>query len=185
MTTLVTTAGSASANSYASLAESNTYHETVRPDDEITWLEQAETTRERLLIMSSRLIDQHWEFIGYKKDNTQALQWPRQTVLQDGRWANATSFTYLDNDTIPQFLKDATAELARILVDIDTTADPDGAGFKQIAMAGMAVTFNERDRASQGVMRTSVYSFLRKYGSYRPSLNSSSPGVGFAKVIRQ
>ena len=115
MTTLVNTAGSASANSYASLAESNTYHETVRPDDEITWLEQAETTRERLLIMSTRLIDQHWEFIGYKTANTQALQWPRQTVLQDGRWANSTSLKYLDNDAIPQFLKDATSELARIL----------------------------------------------------------------------
>lgn len=185
MTTLVNTAGSASANSYASLAESNSYHETVRPDDEITWLEQAETTRERFLIMSTRLIDQHWEFIGYKTNNTQALLWPRNNVLIDGRWANEASYKYFDNDAIPQFLKDATSELARILVDTDVLADPDGAGFRQIAMAGMAVTFNEHDRASQGVIRTSVYSFLRKYGTYRPSLNSSAQGVGFARVIRQ
>jgi hypothetical protein len=184
MTTLVSTAGSETANSYATLAEANLYMETVRPADETVWLQEAESTRERLLIMSSRLIDQHWQFIGLKKDTDQALQFPRSNVPKDGRWSNDGTLDYLADDTIPQFLKDATGELARVLIETDTTGDPDGAGFKQIAMAGMAVTFDSSDRISQGVFRTSVYSFLRKYGYYKPSLNSSSAGIAQTRVIR-
>ena len=184
MTTLVSTAGSETANSYATLAEANLFHQTVRPADETVWLQEAESTRERLLIMSTRLIDQHWQFIGLKKDADQALQWPRSTVPTDGRWSNDATLNYLADNTIPQFLKDATGELARVLIETDTTGDPDGAGFKQIAMAGMAVTFDASDRISQGVIRSSVYSFLRKYGYYKPSLNSSSGQIGIARVIR-
>tara|TARA_R110002020_G_scaffold21484_3_gene72984 strand:+ start:558 stop:1112 length:555 start_codon:yes stop_codon:yes gene_type:complete len=184
MATLVSTAKSASANSYATLAESNIYMQTVRSDQEKVWLKITESTRERYLIMSTRLIDQHYDFIGYKTTTDQALQWPRQNSPKDGKWAKGFGLDYLDQDTIPSFLKDATAELARILVDTDVTADPDGAGMKQIAMGGMAMTFNEKDRISQGVIRSSVYSFLRKYGSYKPSLNAGAASITMARVSR-
>lgn len=184
MATLISTAKSASANSYATLAEANTYMQTVRTDQEKVWLKQAEPTRERYLMMATRLIDQHYDFIGIKTTTEQALQFPRQSVPTDGKWARAYSLSFLDRDTIPTFLKDATAELARILVETDVTADPDGAGMKQVAMGGMAMTFNEKDRISQGVIRSSVYSFLRKYGNYKPSLNAGAASITMARVSR-
>ena len=78
MATLNATAKSATANSYLTLAEANTYMETVRPEDEQTWLKQSEPTRERLLMLATRTIDDHFLFIGSKTaSGTQALQWPR------------------------------------------------------------------------------------------------------------
>ena len=184
MATLVATAKATNANSYCTLAEANTFMETVRPEDETIWLQRAEATRERLLIMSTRLIDQHWIFMGFKSDVDQALLWPRTSVLVDGKFSVAGDGKNLDADTIPSAVKNATAELARILVGTDVTADPDLAGFKQVAVAGMAITTDSKDRYSQGVMRSSVYSFLRKYGSYKPGINSGGAALSVAKVSR-
>jgi hypothetical protein len=172
MATLVATAKGTTSNSYATLSEANTYMETVRSDDEKTWLKQTDSTRERLLILATRLIDDHWIFLGTKTGTDQSLQWPRNSVAVDGKFAAAATLTYLDSDIIPSWLQNATAELARICVDTDPTADPDGAGLRQVGMSGLVVTFNEKDRMASGVMKTPVYGIIRKYGTYKPSLNS-------------
>lgn len=172
MATLVATAKGTTSNSYATLSEANAYMETVRPDDEKIWLKQTDSTRERLLILATRLIDDYWIFLGTKTDTDQSLQWPRNTVPTDGKWAIAGAITYLDSDTIPSWLQNATTELARICIDTDPTADPDGVGLRQVGMSGLVVTFNEKDRMAAGVMKTPVYGVIRKYGTYKPSLNS-------------
>tara|TARA_R100000231_G_scaffold29723_1_gene26316 strand:- start:10 stop:561 length:552 start_codon:yes stop_codon:yes gene_type:complete len=183
MATLNATAKSASANSYLTLAEANTYMETVRPENEQTWLKQSEPTRERLLMLATRAINDHFKFIGYKTDSDQALQWPRQAVSVDGKWSkNVTK--YFDNDTVPAVVKNATAELARHMVDTDKFAEPDGAGIKQLAVGGINLTFNETDRDAKGVIPSHVYSMLRKYGEYYPSLNSKMTRIQTAQVIR-
>jgi|TARA_Y100000310_G_scaffold218384_1_gene219653 hypothetical protein len=183
MATLIATAKSSTANSYCTLLEANSYHEKVRPDDEKIWLKQAETTRERLLMLATRIIDDHFDFLNYKTDTTQALSWPRQSVPVDGKWSKEGSITLLDPDTIPTFLINATSELARILIETDVNASAGGAGLSSVTMGSMSVSFNETDRMSEGVIRTSVYSLLRKYGSYKPSLNSGQ-FITSARVTR-
>ncbi len=184
MATLNATAKSASANSYLTLAEANTYMETVRPVDEQTWLKQSEPTRERLLMLATRTIDDHFKFIGSKSaTSTQALQWPRSGVPRDGKWSG-NYYSNFDQDEIPQVIKNATAELARHMVDSDKFAEPDGSGIKQLAVGGINLTFNEDDRQAKGVIPSHVYSMLRKYGKYYANLNSNMTTIQTAQVIR-
>tara|TARA_R100001463_G_scaffold114400_1_gene169630 strand:- start:19 stop:573 length:555 start_codon:yes stop_codon:yes gene_type:complete len=184
MATINSTPKSASANSYLTLAEANTYMETVRPENEQTWLKQSEPTRERLLMLATRTIDDHFQFLGRKSDSTnQALQWPRSGVSKDGKWTKA-HYDNFDQDTVPAVIKNATAELARHMVDSDKFAEPDGAGIKQLAVGGINLTFNEDDRQAKGVIPSHVYSMLRKYGKYYPNLNSEINTVQMAKVTR-
>lgn len=184
MATLNSTPKSATANSYLTLAEANTYMETVRPENEQTWLKQSEPTRERLLMLATRAIDDHFLFIGAKtSSSTQTLQWPRSGVPVDGKWSRRY-YDNFDQETVPAVVKNATAELARHMVDNDKFAEPDGAGIKQLAVGGINLTFNEDDRQAKGVIPSHVYSMLRKYGKYYPNLNSELNTLQMAKVIR-
>jgi len=181
--TLITTPGATNSNSYATVAEANTYHDSVREEADLVWSALHDGKKARLLVMATRLIDEHFVFLGHEKNNDQALAWPRTGVLKDGKYATGLVDT-VDNDTIPQFVKDATAEFARILSAEDTTADDDTAGFKQIMVQGISLTMDQSSRVSKGVIRSSVYSILRKYGDYIAPLNAGSGGIGQNRTVR-
>ena len=181
--TLITTPKATNANSYATVAEANTYHNTIREEADLVWSALHDGKKARLLAMATRLIDEHFIFLGFKSENDQSLQWPRSGVLVDGKYAQGV-LDHLDRDTIPQFVKDATSEFARILSAEDTTADDDTAGFKQIMVQGISLTMDQSSRISKGVIRSSVYSTLRKYGDYIPSLNAGSGGIGQNRTVR-
>jgi hypothetical protein len=181
--TLIATPKATNANSYATVAEADTYHDSIREQADLVWSALHTGKKERLLVQATRLIDEHFVFLGYKSDSNQALHWPRAGVVKDGKYAHST-FQNLDEDTIPQFIKDATAEFARILSAEDTTADDDTAGFKQIMVQGISLTMDQSSRVSKGVIRSSVYSILRKYGDYIPPLNAGSGGIGQNRTVR-
>lgn len=181
--TLITTPKATNANSYATVAEANSYHDTIREQADLVWTALTTGKKERLLAMATRLIDEHFVFLGHKTENDQALQWPRTGVLVDGKYAMGLIDT-IDNQTIPDFVKNATSEFARILSAEDTTADDDTAGFKQIMVQGISLTMDQSSRISKGVIRSSVFSILRKYGDYVPSLNAGSGGIGQQKIVR-
>ena len=181
--TLVTTAGATNANSYATVAEADAYHDSIREQADLLWTALHTAKKERLLVQATRLIDEHFIFLGFKTNSNQNLQWPRSGVLKDGKYAQGVIDT-VDQTTVPQFVKDATAEFARILNAEDTTADDDTAGFKQIMVQGISLTMDQSTRISKGVIRSSVYSILRKYGDYIPPLNAGSSGIGQSRVVR-
>lgn len=181
--TLITTAGATNSNSYATVSEANTYHDSIREEADQVWSALHDGKKERLLVMATRLIDEHFVFLGYKRNSNQALHWPRSGVVKDGKYAYGT-FENLDETTIPQFVKDATSEFARLLSAEDTTADDDTAGFKQLMVQGISLTMDQSSRLSKGVIRSSVYSILRKYGDYIPSLNAGSGGIGQNRLVR-
>lgn len=181
--TLITTPAATNANSYATVAEADTYHDSIREQADLVWSALHTEKKKRLLVQATRLIDEHFVFLGHEKDSNQALAWPRTGVLKDGKYASGLVDT-IDNDTIPQFVKDATAEFARILSAEDTTADDDTAGFKQIMVQGISLTMDQSSRISKGVIRSSVYSILRKYGDYIAPLNSGSGGIGQNRTVR-
>ena len=182
MATLIATAKATNANSYATLTESNSYMETVRPSDEVTWLKESEPTRERLLMLATRIIDNHFVFIGIKKDTSQSLQWPRSNVPVDGFFAGYVRS--LDSETVPQFVKDATSQLALELVSKDVLSSADGEGLESVSVGDINVNFDKEDRNSTGAIPNSVYSILRKYGYYKPSLNSTNTSINQVKVVR-
>ena len=103
------TAGAATANSYASVAEADAYL-AVRGDTS-TWTALTPGEKESKLQWSAIYIDT-LTFKGTRSTSTQALQWPRIGVWdRDG----------FEVDGIPQALKNAQAEMAFQLIANDWT----------------------------------------------------------------
>ena len=81
---LDTTVGGASAESYASVLEADTYHSNR---GNIAWTALATPAKEQALRKATDYLTQiyreRWK--GYRVDNTQALDWPRLNVgINDG-----------------------------------------------------------------------------------------------------
>ena len=114
MATLITTPGAANANSYATVEEALAYHEGRLYSE--PW-ENAENP-EAALIFAARLLDGSFIWTGQATFETQALTWPRIGML------NRNGFL-IPSTTIPNELKNAQAEWARLLTVADLAADDD------------------------------------------------------------
>ena len=153
--TLIATAGATNANTYPTLAEAETYFESRIAI--AAWAAATDPNKNISLSMATRLIDQQVLFRGWMYDSDQSLQWPRRGVM--GRTGN-----YLTDNTIPQFLKDATSEYAALLLTEDRTIESGTKGYDRISVAdAIYVRFDKYDRKK--VMPPSVWSFLKFYGS--------------------
>jgi hypothetical protein len=105
--------GLSNSNSFATVAEGDGYHDGhLYPS---TWTGAATATKEAALVMATRLLDRKTKWPGSKVKSTQALAWPREDVECDGFEIPA--------NLVPQPVKDATAELARLLIGEDLTAE--------------------------------------------------------------
>lgn len=105
---IVATVGSATANSFITLAEAATYMESRL--NASTWETDASTdTKNRALVEATRWLSAlNW--LGARVDDVQALSWPRAWAHNpDQTWA---AWSYYDTTEIPTRVKDATAELA-------------------------------------------------------------------------
>ena len=151
---LTATAKSATANSYCTVAEGNTYHLEHLYDTD--WQGAADITKTAALVWATRLLDEQIIWDGAQTTETQALRWPRGAILdQDGN--------EFDEDTIPQFLKNATAEYARYLIGANRTAEADTKGIRSVKAGELEVIFDKYDRT--GVIPPSVFSMIKAYGT--------------------
>lgn len=140
--TLVSTSGSASANSYVTLAEFTAYCERrlnvtafddAEPDDKV-----------RALLMAARRLDQE-QWLGSRASTTQALAWPRSGAPK----RDADSWgTYYSTTEIPQAIKDAQCELALSLLDGFDDGEEDA--IDSFSADGVSVKFR-RDRPAGGL----------------------------------
>ncbi len=138
MPTLDATVGGASANSYASVADADTYF--TERLQATGWTGEDTDDKERALIMATRRIDQE-QFQGAKNSSGQALKWPRVAATDDDGEEYGTS-------TIATPVLHATYELAlRLLNDdddsVDTFADT---GLEEFTMARAGPLDVERNR---------------------------------------
>ena len=119
---IVSTAGSATANSYISLADANAIVEGLVPDDDVVAWEAGSTSddyRNRALYTACQRIDRE-RFLGAKATDTQALQWPRTGVRKPDTYVKtyATGFTFritadfFTDTEIPEQIKKAQVVLA-------------------------------------------------------------------------
>ena len=118
--TIVATVGSATANSYATLAEANSFVEGLtQSDDVVAWGNSTDDEKNRALFSSTRRIDRE-KFLGAKVSDTQARQWPRSGVRVPDQYTNLYGLSfpnrimadYYTDTEIPQEVKDAQIELA-------------------------------------------------------------------------
>ena len=132
--------GMANANSYASVADGDTYHEGHLYAT--AWTGAATASKEAALVMATRVIDAMFRFNGFKRMTGQALQWPRRECRDPDAQSGIVPGLllirgpWLDETKVPAVVVAATCEMARELLTGDRTGDPDGVGMVQIGLSG-------------------------------------------------
>ena len=142
--------GMADANSYASAADGDAYHDGHLYAS--AWTAATAANKEKALVMASRLIDAEYQFNGFKASGGQALQWPRISCPDPD--VNATELVgilwragnYVDSNIVPKAVVDATCELARELLVADRTAAPPGEGLKYENVGTTQTGYDKTDR---------------------------------------
>ena len=152
---VVTTAGSNDANSYASLADGNAYHE-GHPQGEV-WTAATEDARKRGLVTATRQMDAWFEWDGYVTFSEQVLLFPRTGVV--GR----TGYL-LNSETIPSVIRDATIELARSRLSDAGPAD-DADNIARLKAGPVDITF--RDEVATFVIPDAVLILVKHIGTPR------------------
>ena len=160
--TLIVEDGSAKtdANSYASRAEGNTYHEGHVAAS--AWTAATDAQKEAALVMATRAIDALYRFEGWKLTTTQALQWPR-TECPDVERSDGED--YLADDAVPACVRDAACELARHFLTEDRTGDAEGIGLRSLTIED-AVRMVFDPLRPKPVVPQFVQAMLGRVGSY-------------------
>lgn len=158
---LVETSGASNANSYASLAEADDYHDGIPATNTIDWTGATDENKEDALMWATRLLDSWVTWHGIKADTAktdgipdQRLEWPRENV-------QGPNGEDLDSDLIPQFLKEAAAEFARQLLIKDLTKEP-LRGFNRIRAGDITIDFDTV--RSKRVLLKSVRALIWRHG---------------------
>jgi hypothetical protein len=153
--TIDTTISGASANSYCSIADADSYHETH--PYATTWENADSDQKCRALQTATRLLDQWYEWQGIVADSAQRLLWPRIGVTGP--------HGYLEpSDAIPERIEQATAELARQLLDADRTVDSDLEAQGITALKAGSVELSFSGMAKTHVIPNAVAAFVGVYG---------------------
>lgn len=149
------TVGGANSNSYATIAEIDDFVLSNPHDD--TWTEVSAADKIAYAIMACRVMNEQMDWYGWVAAETQALDFPR------GGLYDKDGYTIADS-VIPTDIKNGQAELARLLVSADRTADADTKGFKGFKVGPINVFVDKFDRARAKILATSVYNILQWYG---------------------
>lgn len=168
---LVTDPSLAGFNGYCTVAEVTDY-ETSKGGT--TYAAKTTAQKEALIIWATRQMDVlQWK--GWKTDPAQNHEWPRSGVWRDGStydWSYSDSLLIpnmqFDATTIPQFLKDATADLVLQLNVSDTTAATGTEGYKRIKVSEIELEIEAKDRPSwfQESTRSLCWRYLRNSSKY-------------------
>ena len=172
--TITATLSSATANSYVTLAEANTYFETV--PNSSTWTDKTDDQKNRALIDATRWID-NLNFYGTRRENGQALKFPRNNYKIDN--------VELTCSSIPNNIKYAQYELARLLAnDPEAMTGVSGTegNISEVKLGDIQVKYNSQ---SQGVGTTN--NVLDKYPqlqSYLGAYMLGGSGSYQTRVVR-
>ena len=157
----------AGANSYASVADGDAYHDghlyaTV-------WTGADASIKAAALVMATRLIDGLFAFNGTRATAQQVLQWPRLLCFDPDRPAIAAVPTivipwyYVPGNIVPVPVVNAVIETARELIKKDRTDNPQGEGLKSSNIGSMQMSYDKTDRAP--ILPHVALCFLSKYGA--------------------
>ena len=133
--TLVTTAGAADANAFVSLADANIYHKGRVHNPE--WVNASGGDKSAAIVMATRSLCYHYNYVGTRTNETGALCWPRTGVLDKSAYD-------VNPNTIPQFMEDATAEFAFLLLGKDSTVTENiSGGLQELVADDVSLKWND------------------------------------------
>lgn len=154
--TIDTSVSGESSNSYASLAEINTYME-AHPLFYATWAALTDAVKNTWLVYATRAIDRTFRYRGARYDCDQALEFPR-------------SFTddNTDEGAMPQKVKDAQAEMIIYLykhISSDDLSPEQEISELAIGRGALSMKFKDKkpDYRSGGGYLDTVRSLLRTW----------------------
>lgn len=150
--TVVATPGSASANSYCTVAEADSYHEGHLYAT--SWTGATAEQKVAAVVMATRVLDERFAWADFPAATTQALQWPRGSVM------DFLYLSFIPSTVVPQKLKEATAELARQLLDADRTADSAVETQGVSSMSAGSVSFSFKDNVRAKVLPDAVRNMI-------------------------
>ena len=171
--------GLSNANSYATVAEGDAYHEAHLYAS--AWTGAVLSTKTAALVWATRLLDEQVQWYGYRATVAQALSWPRGGVPEkeaNADAAYAALYGYVIASTvIPTWLKYAVCEYARQLIEVNRTTDVDTVGYSQITVGPISLTIDKADK--KNIVPDSVMSLVSPYGDVQ-----QAGGIAFASLMR-
>jgi hypothetical protein len=171
------TIGGPAANSYATVAEVQSYVDThfVPAGVASKWAAATTAQREASLIRAAQLLDRHVGWRGDIYSNTQALSWPRAFAFD--RYGRQISTT-----VIPDFLKEFQIETALWVLDqAGVLPQTDNGEFDSIRVGTLEIDFNESGANRRSLLPESVVAALAPMGQYQAQL---SGGARTIPVVR-
>lgn len=171
--------GLSNANSYAAVADGDAYFEGHLYAT--AWTAATSGTKAAALVMATRLVDTQFQFNGYKANETQALQWPRERCPDPDRNAVTSSLqspvlsSFVPSDEVPKGVVEAVCEMARELLIVDRTAAPPGEGISSTQTSSAthdsaggsssqsSTTYSKED--TRPVISRVAQAMLAKYGA--------------------
>lgn len=151
MPTVDATVGGASANSYALVADADTYF-----DERLhatAWTGATADDKARALIWATRMLDD-LDWLGSAAATTQALRWPRTGVYDREN-------DLISSSVIPDDIKEALYEQALQLIGSDLTAPAGESGFSRIRVDVIELEMARSDRTPRLV--SEVFTRLDHY----------------------
>ena len=173
--------GKPDANAYASVADGDAYH-----DGHLyatAWTAATDAQKAVALVMASRLIDAEFQFNGTRTTANQALQWPRAMCPEPDNVHVPISvllpipYDYVQYDTVPKAVVQATCEMARELLIADRTVAPPGEGLTYQNIGGNQTGYDKNDK--RPVLSQVAQVMLAKYGS---QISAKSGAVRLMRV---
>lgn len=147
---LIATPGASNANSYITLAEGDAYNN--QHLQAAIWQAADTFTKEAAIRQATAMLDRYVRWVGGRSSFTQALAWPRNGVVYTDTWSFEWGQTLSGNpipgDIIPQWLKDATAELARYLIANPEREGGALSGVKSVRVAEVSLDLETSDAAT-------------------------------------
>jgi hypothetical protein len=158
------------ANTYATLAEADAYHEGVIESS--AWDDEEEPAKTKALAQAARVLESQFSWKGCRTNPGQPMTWPRRRVVVDG--------TTLASDAIPTQLKQAQAEIARELLAAGgfqtrptNTGGADQLKAIDLGKGALKLEYQEQDpnaaadNGQKTVVMPYVVQLLRDFGVYQ------------------
>lgn len=133
------------------------------------WAALTTQQKQYLLSWSSRVLDQKVQWRGAKAVATSGLRWPRQGMID--RDGNA-----VDDDVIPDQVKQATMEMAKFLSSGDPTSGQNIEYLKEIRVDVIEIIW--QDHAGQPQLPAQINEILYPFGSI------NTGGTRFVPILK-
>lgn len=161
--------GKPNANSYISLEEADSYFAHKRLNSS-TWTATSEANKKIALKMATSVLDHEVQWKGEKRFTNGSLRWPRNYAYDDDG-------DLIDNSSVPQTVREATAEMALWLLGQDRFTNRSGIGLKSLRVDVIQLEFDKYDKVDL------VPAFIRRMLVEFGDVHTSS-GVKTQKLIR-